>query len=144
MTKWKQWQTLFSWALKSLQMITTATKLKDVWSLEEILWQTCCWWVTLVLSDSVTPQTAAHQALPSLGFSRQEHWSWLPFPSLMHESGKWKQSEITQSFLILSNPMDCSLPGSSIHGIYQARVLEWVAISFSHTIWSLHKSLDQS
>ena len=34
----------------------------------------------------VTPQTAAHQAPPSLGFSRQEHWSGLPFPSPMHES----------------------------------------------------------
>ena len=39
-----------------------------------------------------TPQTAAHQALPSLGFSRQEHWSGLPFPSPMHESEKWKWS----------------------------------------------------
>ena len=36
----------------------------------------------------VTPQTAAHQASPSLGFSRQEHWSGLPFPSPMHESEK--------------------------------------------------------
>ena len=36
----------------------------------------------------VTPWTAAHQASPSLGFSRQEHWSGLPFPSPMHESGK--------------------------------------------------------
>ena len=35
-----------------------------------------------------TPETAAHQALPSLGFSRQEHWSGLPFPSPMHESEK--------------------------------------------------------
>ena len=35
-----------------------------------------------------TPQTAAHQAQPSLGFSRQEHWSGLPFPSPMHESEK--------------------------------------------------------
>ena len=35
-----------------------------------------------------TPQMAAHQAPPSLGFSRQEHWSGLPFPSPMHESGK--------------------------------------------------------
>ena len=35
---------------------------------------------------------AAHQAPPSLGFSRQEHWSGLPFPSPMHESGKWKWS----------------------------------------------------
>jgi len=36
----------------------------------------------------VTPQTAAHQAPPSLGFSRQEHWSGLPFPSPIHESEK--------------------------------------------------------
>ena len=39
----------------------------------------------------VTPQTAAHQAPPSLGFSRQEYWSGLPFPSPMHESEKWKK-----------------------------------------------------
>ena len=39
-----------------------------------------------------TPQMAAHQAPPSLGFSRQEHWSGLPFPSPMHESEKWKRS----------------------------------------------------
>ena len=37
-----------------------------------------------------TPQTAAHQAPPSLGLSRQEHWSGLPFPSPVHESEKWK------------------------------------------------------
>ena len=42
-----------------------------------------------------------------------------------------KESEVTQSCPTLCNPMDCSLPGSSIHGIFQARVLEWVAISFS-------------
>ena len=39
-----------------------------------------------------TPQTAAHQAPQSLGFSRQEYWSGLPFPSPMHESEKWKWS----------------------------------------------------
>ena len=39
--------------------------------------------------------------------------------------------EVAQSCPTLSNPMDCSLPGSSIHGIFQARILEWVAISFS-------------
>ena len=39
-----------------------------------------------------TPETAAHQAPPSLGFSKQEHWSGLPFPSPMHESEKWKSS----------------------------------------------------
>ena len=39
-----------------------------------------------------TPKTAAHQAPPSLGFSRQEHWRGLPLPSPMHESEKWKWS----------------------------------------------------
>ena len=39
-----------------------------------------------------TPQMGAHQAPPSLGFSRQEHWSGLPFPSPMHESEQWKWS----------------------------------------------------
>ena len=72
-----------------------------------------------------TPETAAHQAPPSMGFSRQEHWSELPFPSPMRES------EVTQSCRTLSDPMDCSPPGSSIHRIFQARVLEWGAIAFS-------------
>ena len=44
------------------------------------------------------------------------------------------ESEVTQSCLTLSDPMDCSLPGSSIHGIFQARVLEWGAIAFSETV----------
>ena len=66
-----------------------------------------------------TPETAAHQAPLFLGFSRQEHWSGLPFPSPMHES------EVTQSCPTPSDPMDGSLPGSSVYGVFQARVLEW-------------------
>ena len=42
-----------------------------------------------------------------------------------------RESEVAQSCPTLSDPMDCSLPGSSIHGIFQARVLEWGAIAFS-------------
>ena len=41
------------------------------------------------------------------------------------------ESEVAQSCLTLSDPMDCSLPGSSAHGIFQARVLEWGAVAFS-------------
>ena len=80
----------------------------------------------------VTPWTAAYQASPSMGFSRQEYWSGVPLPSPMRES------EVAQSCPTLRDPMDCSLPGSSIHGIFQARVLEWGAIAFSliiHTIF---------
>ena len=42
------------------------------------------------------------------------------------------EREVTQSCLTLSNPMDCSLPGSTVHRILQTRILEWVAISFSN------------
>ena len=64
----------------------------------------------------VTPQTAAHQAPPSLGFCRQEHWSVLPFPFPMHESGKWKGSRSVMSNSLrprglLLHPWD--LPGKS-------------------------------
>ena len=45
-----------------------------------------------------TPETAAHQASPSLGFSRQEFWSGLPFPPPMHESEKWKWSRSVMSY----------------------------------------------
>ena len=77
------------------------------------------------------PYTAAHPAPPSLGFSRQEHWSRLPFPSPMHES------EVAQSCLTLSDPMDWRLPGFSVHGIFQARVLELGAIAFSFSYYSV-------
>ena len=48
------------------------------------------------------------------------------------------ESEVAQSCLTLSNPMDCSPPGSSVHGIFQARVLGWGAIAFSDTYTHLH------
>ena len=51
-----------------------------------------------------------------------------------------RESEVAQSCLTLSDPMDCSLPGSSIHGIFQARVLEWGDIAFSgRWIWAKPK-----
>ena len=46
-------------------------------------------------------------------------------------SKKYSESEVTQLCLTLYNPMDCNLLGSSVNGIFQVRVLEWVAISFS-------------
>ena len=50
------------------------------------------------------------------------------------------ESEVAQSCLTLSDPMDCSLPGSSVHGIFQARVLEWGAIVFSISTLLAHKT----
>ena len=51
------------------------------------------------------------------------------------------ESEVTQSCPTLSDTMDCSLPGSSVHGIFQARVLEWGAIAFSHASKVIFKIL---
>ena len=51
------------------------------------------------------------------------------------------ESEVAQSCPTLSDPMDCSLPGSSAHGISQARVLEWGAIAFSAQVVQLVKNL---
>ena len=47
------------------------------------------------------------------------------------------QSEVAQSCLALCDPMDCSPPGSSIHGIFQAKALEWDAIAFSEALMTL-------
>ena len=49
------------------------------------------------------------------------------------------ESEVDQSYPTLSDPMDCSLLGSSVHGIFQAGVLEWGAIAFSRNTWSNRK-----
>ena len=49
------------------------------------------------------------------------------------------ESEVAQLCPTLSDPMDCSLPGSAIHGIFQARVLEWGAIAFSDIHTTIHK-----
>ena len=73
-----------------------------------------------------TPQTAAHRAPLSLGFSRQE----------------CRHAKSLQPCPTLCDIMDSSPPGSSVHGILQARILEWVAISFSG-IWP-HLTLNTS
>ena len=51
------------------------------------------------------------------------------------------ESEVAQSCPTLIDPMDCSLPGSSVHGIFQARVLEWGAIAFSAQVVLVVKNL---
>ena len=58
-----------------------------------------------------------------------DKWTVVTYQLQFHLKGS--ESEIAQSCLTLWDPVDCSPPGSSIHGILQARVLEWVAIAFS-------------
>ena len=85
----------------------------------------------------VTPEMAAHQAPPSLGFSRQEHLPGVGCHFLLQCTKVKSESEVAQSCPTLRDPTDCSPPGSSVHGIFQARVLEWGAIAFSD-LHSLH------
>ena len=57
-----------------------------------------------------------------------------------------RESEVAQSCPTLSDPMDCSLPGASVHGIFQASVLEWGAIAFSESRTSnseIQKKIEQ-
>ena len=78
-----------------------------------------------------TPWTAAYQAPPSMGFSRQEYWSGVPLLSLTVAVAAAAAKSL-QSCPTLCDPIDGSLPGSPVPGILQARTLEWVAISFSN------------
>ena len=58
-------------------------------------------------------------------------WKRSVFIPIPKKAQSESESEVAQSCPTLSDPMDCSLPGSSVHGIFQARVLEWDAIAFS-------------
>ena len=63
---------------------------------------------------------------------RKDMWTWRGWEGWMNwEDESESENEVSQSCLTLCDPMDCRLPGSSLHGILPARVLEWVAISFS-------------
>ena len=84
---------------------------------------------------SVTPEMAVHQSSPSLGFSRQEHWSGLPFPSPVHESEKWKWSCSVVPYS--SRPHGLQPTRLLCPWIFQARVLEWGAIAFSDRLLAI-------
>ena len=76
-----------------------------------------------------TPETAAHQAPHPWDSPGKNTGVGCHF--LLQCMKVKSESEVSQSCLTLCDPMDCSPPGSSIHGIFQARVLEWGAIAFS-------------
>ena len=86
--------------------------------------------VTSVVSDSVRPQRRQPTRLPCPWDSPGKNTGVACHFLLQYMKGK-RESEVAQSCLTPSDPMDYSLPGSSIHGIFQARALEWGAIAFS-------------
>ena len=77
------------------------------------------------------PWTEEPGGLNNNNYIRDERLKQRPRRNSINRWRKVKESEVSQSCLTLCDPMDCSLPDSSVHGIFQARVLEWVAISFS-------------
>ena len=83
-------------------------------------WSPVAYWAPTNLGSSSFSVLSFCFFMLFMGFSRQQY-----------RKVKESESEVSQSCPTLCDPMDCSLPGSSIHGIFQARILEWVTISFS-------------
>ena len=95
-----------------------------------------CPWDFLGKNIGVGCHSLLHEIFPTQGSNPGLlRWQADSLPSML--PGKPKEDfcycccSVTQSCPTLCDPMDCSLPGSSVHGIFQARILEWVAISFS-------------
>ena len=90
----------------------------------------CCCSVTSVMSDSVQPHRWKPTRLPRPWDSPGKNTG-VGCHFLLQCIKVKSESEAAQPCLTLSDPVDCSLPGSPVHGIFQARVLEWGAIAFS-------------
>ena len=112
----------------SSAVLQTLSAMKETW-----VW-------SLGQEDLLEEEMVTHSSIPA--------WKipWTEEPGRLHTvHGVWRVGQewmtehvhiytrvsISQSCLTLWDPLDCSLPGSSIHGIFQARILEWIAISFS-------------
>ena len=90
----------------------------------------CCCCVASVVSDSVRPHRRQPTRLPRPWDSPGKNTG-VGCHFLLQCMKVKSESEVAQSCPTLRDPMDCSLPGSSVHGIFQARVLEWGVIAFS-------------
>ena len=97
----------------------------------------CCFLVASVVSDSVRPHRRQPNGLPGSWDSPGKNTG-VGCHFLLQCMKVKSESKVAQSCPTLSDPMDCSLPGSSIHGIFQARVLEWGAIVFSDMYVYIH------
>ena len=89
----------------------------------------CCCWVTSVVSNSVQPHRRQPTRLP-LPWDSPGKNTGVGCHFLLQCMKVKSEREVAQSCPTPSDPMDCSLPGSSVHGIFQARGLEWGAIAF--------------
>ena len=97
----------------------------------------CCCYITSVVSDSVRPYRQQPIRLPRPWDSPGKNTG-VGCHFLLQCMKVKSESEVAQSCPTLSSPVDCSLPGSSVHGISQARVLEWGASAFSRINASIY------
>ena len=95
----------------------------------------CCCCVASVVSDSVGPHRRQPTRLPHPWDSPGKNTG-VGCHFLLQCMKMKSESEVAQLCPTLRDPMDCSLPGPSVHGIFQARVLEWGAIAFSRRHYS--------
>ena len=119
-----------------MKIMSEVLNLSKNWRLRHLQYEKSILLSTSVMSDSVQP----HRRQPT----RVRH----PWDSPGKNTGVGchfllqcmkvkRESQVAQLCPTLSNPMNCSLPGSSVHGLFQARVLEWGAIAFSIYITSM-------
>ena len=106
-------------SLENFEHYFASVKWVQLWSSLKILWH-CLFW-----------DWNGNWPLQSCGHYWVFQICWQLYCCLSHLHITQSESEVTQSCPTLCDPMDSSLPGFSIHGIFQARVLEWVSISFS-------------
>ena len=99
----------------------------------------CCW-VASVVSNSVRTHRRQPTRLPRPWDSPGKNTG-VGCHFLLQFMKVKSESEVAQSCPTLSDPMDCSLPGSSVYGIFQARVLKWGAIAFSNTSVQIPENL---
>ena len=117
------------WRRVVMMMMMIAVTVIDSTYIYPLSHKHCCW-VTSVVSDSVWHHRRQPTRLPHPWDSPGKNTG-VGCHFLLQCMKVKSESEVAQSYPTLSDPMDCSLPGFSVHGIFQARVLEWGAIAFS-------------
>ena len=120
--------------IKKTLIVTAFITYTYIIKLPSTVYCCCCCCVTSVVSDSVRPHRRPPTRLRRPWDSPGKNTG-VGCHFLLQCMKMKSESEVVQSCLTLCDPMDCSPPGSSIRGVFQARVLEWGAIAFSMTVY---------
>ena len=133
------WNKLCSCSLVTSRKDTVS--IKTTGSLQKPICALSLWWGVLVDTDCSCVEGAGDLCPLSNWSNFCYNWRmWLHCSCVSAPLVSFWWSEVSQLCPTLRDPMDCSLSGSSVHGIFQARVLEWIAISFSKGIFPTQES----